>query len=80
MLIPLTENAVEPDLLSDKKTIEQLRKDEKNIPDRKEMTDLRERKLDRDRKELKDEKKEQEREKKAIEKEKEEIQEKRAGA
>jgi hypothetical protein len=76
MLIPLTEHAVEPDLLSDKKTIEQLRKDEKNIPDRKEMADLRERKLEKDRKELKDEKKEQEKEKTAIKKEKEDIRKK----
>jgi len=76
MLIPLTENAVEPDLLSDRKTIEEIRKDDRNIPDRKEMTDLRERKLEKDKKELKDEKKEQEREKKAIDKEKEEIKKK----
>ena len=76
MLIPLTEHAVEPDLLSDRKTIEQLRKDEKNIPERKEMTDLRERKLEKDRKELTEEKKEQEKEKKTIEKEKQDIQKK----
>ena len=83
MLIPLTEqskrgelNRVEPDLLSDKKTIEELRKDRKNIPERKEMTDLRERKLEKDRKELKEEKKRQEQEKKSIETKKEEIKQK----
>ncbi len=76
MLIPLTEqskkgklDSIEPDLLSDKKTIEELRKDRKNIPERKEMTDLRERKLDKDKNELKEEKK-------TIEKKKEEIKKK----
>ncbi len=73
MLIPLTEqskkgklDSVEPDLLSDRKTIEELRKDRKNIPERKEMTELREKKLEKDKKELKEEKK-------AIEKKKEDI-------
>lgn len=76
MLIPLTENAVEPDLLSDTKTIEEIRRDDRNIPERKEMADLRERKLEKDRKELKEEKKEIEKEKKTIEKEKEDTKQK----
>ncbi len=76
MLIPLTEGTVEPDLLSDKKTIEEIRKDDKNIPDRKEMADLRERKLEKDKKELRDDTKELEREKKAIDREKEETRKK----
>ena len=83
MLIPLTEQAqkgkleaIEPDILSDKKTIDQIRRDRKNIPERKEMADLRERKLEKDKKESKEEKKEQEQEKKVIEKKKEEIKKK----
>jgi hypothetical protein len=83
ILIPLTEqaqkgklDAIEPDILSDKKTIDQIRRDRKNIPDRKEMADLRERKLDKDKKDLKEEKKQQDQEKKSIEKNKEEIKKK----
>lgn len=80
MLIPLTEqskrgelNAIEPDLLSDKKTIEELRKDKKNIPERKEMTELRERKLEKDKKELKEEKKTIEKKKEDIKKKEEDL-------
>ena len=83
MLIPLTEQAqkgkleaIEPDILSDKKTIDQIRRDRKNIPDRKEMADLRERKLEKDKKELKEEKIRQELEKKTIEQKKTDIKKK----
>jgi hypothetical protein len=83
MLIPLTEEAqkgkleaIEPDILSDKKTIDQIRRDSKNIPERKEMADLRERKLEKDKKRLKEEKKQQAQEKQEIEKKKEEIKKK----
>ncbi|OHD63159.1 MAG: hypothetical protein A2176_11480 [Spirochaetes bacterium RBG_13_51_14] len=80
MLIPLTEEAqkgrigsVEPDLLSDRKTIDEIRRDDKNIPDRKDMADLRDRTIKRDREELEKEKKAQEVEKKAIEARKDET-------
>jgi hypothetical protein len=83
MLIPLTEqsqkgtiDSVEPDLLSDKKTIEEIRKDKKTLPERKEMTELREKKIEQDKKEIKEEKKKQEEEKKAIEKKKEVVKKK----
>lgn len=83
MLIPLTEqskkgtiDSVEPDLLSDKKTIEEIRKDRKTLPERKEMTELREKKLEKDKKEIKEEKKKQAEEKKTIEKKKEEVKKK----
>jgi hypothetical protein len=87
MLIPLTEMAqrgrldsVQPDVIADKKTIEQVHRDEKNIPLRKDMAGIKERILDRDRKELErekaglvKEKKEIKEEKKPVEKKKEEI-------
>jgi hypothetical protein len=84
MLIPLTEqaqkgklDAIEPDILSDKKTMDQIRRDEKNIPDRKDMTDLRERKLKKDTKDLEEDKKKQKDENKKIEEEKKEIEKKK---
>ncbi|MBN2078848.1 MAG: hypothetical protein JW838_07765 [Spirochaetes bacterium] len=80
MLIPLSEGAregrpggVEPDVISDDKTIEEIRKDDRNIEDRKKMTDLRERKLERDRKKIEDEKKAIDEKKEAIRKKEEEL-------
>lgn len=80
MLIPLTEQdqkgkleKVDPDLISDKKTIDQLRKDDKNLKDRENMTDLRDKKLDTDKKELKEEKKKIEEEKKKTDDEKKDL-------
>jgi len=73
MLIPLTENAVEPDLLSDKKTIEQLRKDDKNLPHRKDMADIKDRILEKDKKQLEEEKKKLEKEKQIIQEEKKPV-------
>ncbi len=80
MLIPLGEGAregrpggVEPDAISDDRTIDEIRKDDRHIDDRKKMTDLRERKLDRDRERIEDEKKAIDEKKEAIKKKEEEI-------
>ena len=80
MLIPLTETAqkgrldsVEPDIISDKKIIEQLRKDDKNIPHRKDMTDIKDRILEKDKKQLEEEKKKLEKEKQIIREEKKPV-------
>lgn len=83
MLIPLTEeaqkgklDAIQPDVLSDRKTIDQLRKSDKNIPDRKNMADLRERTLEKDTDELKKKEKRLEQEKEALDRKKEQVKKK----
>ncbi|TFH41385.1 MAG: hypothetical protein E4G96_05595, partial [Chrysiogenales bacterium] len=80
MLIPLSEGArdgkagpVEPDIISDDRTIDSIRKDDRHIEDRKKMTDLRERKLERDSRKIAEEKKKRDDEKKAIDKKKDEL-------
>jgi hypothetical protein len=84
MLIPLTEEAqkgkldsVSPDVISDKKIIEQLRKEDKNIPQRKDMADLKERVLEKDKKQLEEKKAALEKEKKAVLEEKQPVKKKK---
>ncbi len=84
MLVPLTEEAqkgkldsVSPDVISDKKIIEQLRKDDKNIPQRKDMADLKERILEKDKKQIEEKKAALEKEKKAVVEEKQPVIKKR---
>lgn len=87
MLIPLTEEAqkdrldsIAPDIITDKKTIEQVRRDDKNIPQRKDMTAIKERIIEKDKTELvkqkeqiKEDKKQIEQGKKPVAAKKEEI-------
>ena len=84
MLVPLTEAAqkgkldsVQPDIIADKKTIEQVRRDDKNIPLRKDMAEIKERVLDRDKRKIVEEKKLIEGEKKKIEQEKKPVEKKK---
>jgi Cu+-exporting ATPase len=63
MLFPLTEeaqkgklNSIVPEIITDKKTVEQIRRDDKNIPKRKDMVDIKERIIEKDKKELDKEK------------------------
>ena len=84
MLIPLTErdqkgklDTVDHDLISDKKTIDQLRTDDKNLKDRENMADLRDKKLEKDKTELKEEKKKIEEEKKKTDIEKKDLEKKK---
>jgi Borrelia P83/100 protein len=84
MLIPLTEepqkgklDSVSPDVISDKKIIEQLRREDKNIPQRKDMADLKERILEKDKKRLEEEKAAIEKEKKAVVEEKQPVEKKK---
>jgi hypothetical protein len=80
MLIPLTENAkrgsidsIDPEAISDKKTIEEIRKDKKHIEERKDMADLKEKKIDKDKEKLDEEKKNTAEDRKKIESEKKAI-------
>lgn len=80
MLIPLTEtpqkgkiDLIDVDELSEKKVIDEIKKEDRAIPERKEMVDLRERKLDTDKKELEKDKKKLDEEKEEAVKKKEEI-------
>jgi hypothetical protein len=59
MLIPLTEeaqkgklDAIRTDVISDQKTIKEVSRDDRNIPKRKDMTDIKERIIEKDKKEI----------------------------
>jgi hypothetical protein len=87
MLFPLTDkaqkgklDAIAPDIISDEKTRKEVARDSKNIPVRKDMADIKERVLEKDKKALEEKKQELkkeeakiEQEKKPLEKKKEEI-------
>ncbi len=84
MLLPLTEkpvrgklDSIDPNIISDRKTREKMRKDDKNIPERKNLVDLKKDIVKRDKKELESEKKDIERKKKTVERKKERIAEKK---
>ncbi len=90
ILIPLTEqsqkgklDSVDPDIISDRKTIEEVRKDEDNIPARKDMADIKEKKIEKDKKDLENDKgtlgterEKLEQEKRPLEQKKEDIKQK----
>ena len=85
MLIPLTEesqkgklDAIAPEIISDKKVREEVRRDEKNIPARKDMTDLKERILDKDKKALEDRKEELKKETEKLAEQKIPVEQKKA--
>ncbi|MBN2403682.1 MAG: hypothetical protein JXN64_14995 [Spirochaetes bacterium] len=80
MLIPLTDeaqkgklDAIVPEIISDRKVRKEVGRDEKNIPARKDMADIKERVIEKDRKALEDKKKELGKEIKKIEEEKKPI-------
>ncbi len=84
ILLPLTEkpvrgklDSIDPDIISGKKIRERMRKDDKNIPERKNLVDLKKDIIKRDRKEIEKEKKEVAREKKTVERKREKIKEKK---
>ncbi len=80
IIIPLTEDAsrgkidaIDPDIISDDRTKDEIRKDPDRISDRKDMTDIKQRVIERDKKELDREKEELDREKEEAAEEKKEI-------
>jgi hypothetical protein len=84
ILLPLTEkpvrgklDSIDPDIISDKKTRERIRKDDKNIPERKNLVDMKKDIIKRDKKEIEKEKKEVARKKETVERKKEKIKEKK---
>ena len=75
MLIPLTEDAargkidsIDPDILTDDRVRDEVRKDDENIPERKKMVDLMERKAEKEKEKV-------EKEKEDLEKERERLRE-----
>ncbi|MBN2038560.1 MAG: hypothetical protein JW864_00865 [Spirochaetes bacterium] len=81
MLIPLTEDSakgsISPDIIADEKTIEQVRKDDGNISTRKDMADIKERSIKKDKKEIEDQKQKLAEKTDRIEKEKQPIEKKK---
>jgi hypothetical protein len=83
MLIPLTEtaqkgklDAIAPDIISDQKVRKEVSRDEKNIPARKDMTAIKERVLEKDKKALEEKKQELKKETKQIEEQKKPVEKK----
>lgn len=84
ILLPLTEkpvrgklDSIDPDIISEKKIRERMRKDDKNIPERKNLVSLKKKIIKRDKKEIEKEKKEVTRKKKAVKDKKIKIKEKK---
>ncbi len=84
IIIPLTEDptrgkidAIDPEIISDDKTIDEIRKDSDRIQDRKDMTDIKEQVIDRDKEELEKKKEKIDREKEEAAEIKKEIAEER---
>ncbi|MFH0977435.1 MAG: P83/100 family protein [Spirochaetota bacterium] len=84
MLIPLTEaaqkgklDAIAPEIISDKKVRKEVSRDEKNIPARKDMAGIKERVLEKEKKELEEKKQEVKKEAGKIEQEKKPVEEKK---
>lgn len=84
LLIPLTENAklggldsIDPDIISDKNTKEEIKKDDRNIDSRKDMAEIREKKLEKDKAALEEKKKDDKRQEKIVAEKKKEVEKKK---
>lgn len=84
MLVPVTSDPdrgkldlIDPDTISDDRTRREVRRDDENIPERKDMVDLKKRELEKDKKELRDKKEELNEEKRELEERKREQEERK---
>ena len=84
MLIPVTSDPdrgkidlIDPDTITDDRTRREVRRDHENIPERKDMVDLKKRELEKDKKELREKKEELKEEKRELEDKKKEQEERK---
>ncbi|MCP4136331.1 MAG: hypothetical protein GY754_35500 [bacterium] len=84
ILIPLTTEAkrgkldsIDPDIISGKDTRDEVRKDDKNLDERKDMVDLKEKIIEKDKEDIEEKKKDTAEKKREVEKEKREAAKKR---